>query len=52
MKKDDLTPFQECQTFMAFLSEHLHGVGRKGSEEAMRKLGAEPISLAIFEEMD
>ena len=37
---------------MAFLSEHLQGVGRKGSEEAMRKLGAEPVFAATFEEMD
>ncbi|CAE6930025.1 unnamed protein product [Symbiodinium sp. CCMP2592] len=35
----------ESRCFMEFLSEHLHGVGRKGSEEAMRKLGAEPVAF-------
>lgn len=35
----------ESRCFMEFLSEHLHGVGRKGSEEAMCKLGAEPVSF-------
>jgi len=28
---------------MQFLSEHLRGVGRHGSEEAMRNLGAEQV---------
>ncbi|CAJ1383353.1 unnamed protein product [Effrenium voratum] len=34
---------EESRCFMEFLSDNLHGVGRKGSEEAMRKLGAEPV---------
>ncbi|CAE7235743.1 unnamed protein product [Symbiodinium pilosum] len=36
----------ESRCLMEFLSDHLHGVGRKGSEEAMRKMGAEPVSFA------
>ncbi|CAE7491584.1 unnamed protein product [Symbiodinium natans] len=36
---------RESRCFMEFLSEHLHGVGRKGSEEAMHKLGADPVSF-------
>lgn len=35
----------ETRLLMEFLSDHLHGVGRRGSEEAMRRLGAEPVEL-------
>merc|ERR1711972_850743 len=33
----------ESRQLMEFFSEHLHGVGRRGSEEAMRRLGAEEV---------
>merc|ERR1740121_2945897 len=37
---------EECRCLMEFLSDHLHGVGRRGSAEAMAKLGAEPVAMA------
>lgn len=37
---------EETLCLMEFLSDRLHGVGRRGSEEAMAKLGAEPVVFA------
>lgn len=34
---------EETRCVMQWFSDHLHGVGRKGSQEAMRKLGAEEV---------
>lgn len=36
----------ETRLFMKFLADNLHGVGRKGSAEAMRRLGAEPVEFS------
>mmetsp|Transcript_71310 Transcript_71310/g.127113 ORF Transcript_71310/g.127113 Transcript_71310/m.127113 type:complete len:670 (-) Transcript_71310:63-2072(-) len=36
----------ETRCLMEFLSDRLHGVGRRGSEEAMATLGAEPVVFA------
>jgi len=35
---------EECRCVMDFFANHLHGVGRRGSEETMMKLGAEPVA--------
>lgn len=34
---------EETLCFMEFLADHLHGVGKRGSDEAIRHLGAEPV---------
>eukprot|EP00928_Gymnodinium_smaydae_P096544 TRINITY_DN8552_c0_g1_i2.p2 TRINITY_DN8552_c0_g1~~TRINITY_DN8552_c0_g1_i2.p2 ORF type:complete len:175 (-),score=40.55 TRINITY_DN8552_c0_g1_i2:82-606(-) len=34
---------EETRCLMEFFSEHLHGVGRRGSQEAMERLGAEEV---------
>ncbi|CAE8588241.1 unnamed protein product, partial [Polarella glacialis] len=36
---------EESRCLMEFLSDRLHGVGRRGSQEAMEKLGAEQVSF-------
>eukprot|EP00930_Biecheleria_cincta_P028109 TRINITY_DN19600_c0_g3_i1.p1 TRINITY_DN19600_c0_g3~~TRINITY_DN19600_c0_g3_i1.p1 ORF type:complete len:395 (+),score=88.79 TRINITY_DN19600_c0_g3_i1:55-1239(+) len=37
---------EESRCIMQFLSDRLHGVGRRGSQEAMKKLGAEQVAFA------